>query len=258
MTDSAADDKRVLTLMLTLMLTLAVALCAQAPAGDGAELSREVFRSGEYQTELPEARGEAGAERRSRTTRQGRKKGRADGPPRRRRRRVERRTRSSSDAGIILWLALAIGLVFVVVRIFVRAPRSANTIERSTPKPASAAQPAFALTDAPLQHARALAADGRFAEAIQSLLHHTFDALRAQRVVRILPSMTGRGIARSAKLAPGPKAALGSLVDAVERGIFARRELVQDDFTRCADAFERLAKAAASRKQKQREKGERA
>lgn len=90
--------------------------------------------------------------------------------------------------------------------------------------------------DIPLAQARALAAAGRFAEAIHALLLETLAAL--SRASRLAPSLTSREILARVTLPARAREALGALVLAVEISRFGGTEAGEADYRACLDRFE--------------------
>jgi hypothetical protein len=114
---------------------------------------------------------------------------------------------------------------------------------RRAPRPPAPPGPRPAHVPAPptLDRAEALAADGRFTEAVHALLAMSLARLAASLPALRPPALTGRDIARSPALAPEARAAIGGIVAQVERGIFAGRTLAEADYAACRALYQRLA-----------------
>jgi hypothetical protein len=111
----------------------------------------------------------------------------------------------------------------------------------STPEGASTPT----LDAGPLLDAEALAAQGRFGEAIHLLLLRTFEVLTRRMGSRLAPGMTAReALTRLALPAPAHPA-LADLVAAVETTTFAGRSASEGDYRRCAERFTVLKSALA-------------
>jgi len=88
----------------------------------------------------------------------------------------------------------------------------------------------------PIAGARALAAEGRFGEAIHALLLETLEAL--SRASRLAPSLTSREIVTRVALPARAREALSGLVVAVEVSRFGGAEPGEREFQACLDRFE--------------------
>lgn len=146
--------------------------------------------------------------------------------------------RGSALGPAVLWTVgglLVLGLVALVVR------------ERMGPSAAEASvQP---LPDAPppppertiVDEADALAAAGRFAEAVHALLLRTIQALG--RHMPVPRALTSREILDRAGLPEAARDAFGDLVLAVELTRFGGRPADADDYARCVACFDRIRAA---------------
>jgi len=90
--------------------------------------------------------------------------------------------------------------------------------------------------DIPVVEARALAAAGRFGEAIHALLLETLEAL--SRASRLAPSLTSREILARVPLPERAREALGALVLAVELSRFGGARPGEADYRACLERFE--------------------
>ncbi len=129
---------------------------------------------------------------------------------------------------ILLWGALGV-LAFLAVAWLVRrlAP-GARDVELA--EPAGAAPVAI-----PIASAEALAAEGRWAEAIHALLLDTLTAL--SRAARLAPSLTSREIVARVPLPAPAREALSGLVVAVEVSRFGGAAAVEEDYRACLGRF---------------------
>lgn len=134
---------------------------------------------------------------------------------------------------ILLWTALAVAVVIAATWLARRLGLGARDVEA----PAAPADEALRV-DLPLEGAEALAAGGRFAEAIHRLLLDTLEAL--SRAARLAPSLTSREIVATVALAPQAREALAGLVDAVEVSWFGGAEPGEAEYRRCLDRFRAL------------------
>ncbi len=132
-------------------------------------------------------------------------------------------------------LAVLLGAVWLARRMAERGERGSTLGSATTP----------ALDAGPLLDAEALAAQGRFGEAIHLLLLRTFEVLARRMGSRLAPGMTAReALVRLALPAPA-QPALADLVEAVETTTFAGRSASEGDYRRCAERFTVLKSALA-------------
>jgi len=88
----------------------------------------------------------------------------------------------------------------------------------------------------PTEGATALAAEGRYAEAIHVLLLDTLAAL--SRAARLAPSLTSREVVARVALPARARAALAGLVAAVEVSRFGGAEPGQEEYLACLARFD--------------------
>ena len=98
-----------------------------------------------------------------------------------------------------------------------------------------------------LGEADALAAAGRYSEAAHLLLHRSIEDVDERRPELIRKSLTARDIAGLPAIPERPRGAFARIALAVERGLFARRELGEGDWRDCRAAYEEFAFAEAWR-----------
>lgn len=129
---------------------------------------------------------------------------------------------------LLLWGAVAV-LAFLAIAWLVRrlAP-GARDVEAAEPE-------AAAPVAIPIASAEALAAEGRWGEAIHALLLETLEAL--SRAARLAPSLTSREIAARVPLPARAREALGGLVLAVEVSRFGGAQAGEDDYRACLGRF---------------------
>jgi len=99
-----------------------------------------------------------------------------------------------------------------------------------------------------LAEADALAAEGRFAQAIHLLLFRSIDDIDERRPAVVRPALTSRDIAALDAIPPAPRSAFQRLVMAVERSLFGGRSLGADDWHDCRRAYEEFAFAESWRR----------
>jgi hypothetical protein len=131
-------------------------------------------------------------------------------------------------AQLLLWTALAVAAVLAVTWL----------VRRLAPAPRDVALPdgaPLAPVSVPVASAEALAAEGRFADAIHALLLDTLAAL--SRAARLAPSLTSREIVRAAPLPAPAREALAGLVAAVEVSRFGGAIAAEGDYRACLARF---------------------
>jgi hypothetical protein len=129
----------------------------------------------------------------------------------------------------LLWAGLAVLVVLAVVWVARRLRPPARDVGAAEPVPAEAAP------DIAIESAAALAAEGRYAEAIHALLLETLEAL--SRAARLAPSFTSREIVERVPLAQAARDALAGLVDAVELSWFGGLTPGEAEYAWCLDRF---------------------
>ena len=130
---------------------------------------------------------------------------------------------------IVLPIALAVAVLLAVVWLARRLWGRRVDAEIS---PDGASEEAIAI---PIASAEALAAEGRWAEAIHALLLKTLEALSA--AARLAPSLTSREIVARVRVAPRAREALAGLVLAVEVSRFGGAAADATDYARCLERF---------------------
>lgn len=129
---------------------------------------------------------------------------------------------------ILFWAGLAV-LFFLAVSWLVR--RLSGPPRDPEVAPAGAAAPVAI----PIASAEALAAEGRWAEAIHALLLETLEAL--SRAARLAPSLTSREIVARVRLPVRAREALSGLVLAVEVSRFGGGAAEERDYRECLGRF---------------------
>ncbi len=158
--------------------------------------------------------------------------------------RLDVRPPSSFEPGpvpqIVFWVvvaAAAAGLLYLILA------RLAGWRRRD--KPAEAAEPEWAIAEAPartmLGEADALAAQGLYSEAAHLLLHRSIEEIDQRRPASVRKALTSRDIAGLPAIPPSPARAFASIVRAVERSLFGKRTLDAGDWRECREAYEHFA-----------------
>jgi uncharacterized protein DUF4129 len=129
---------------------------------------------------------------------------------------------------LLLFTALGVLVVLAVVWLARRLAPAGRDVEVGDAAPAAPAA-------IPIESAEALAAEGRWAEAIHALLLETLEAL--SRAARLAPSLTSREIVERVPLPAPARDALGGLVAAVEISRFGGAEAGEPDYRACLSRF---------------------
>jgi len=101
------------------------------------------------------------------------------------------------------------------------------------------------IPSATLKDVERMAHEGKYGEAVRMLLSIALTTLAGRDLVRILPSMTGREIAASAKIGADAVVGLNHLVRTVEAHAFAGEGVTKTLFEECLAAFQALASLKA-------------
>jgi hypothetical protein len=148
--------------------------------------------------------------------------------------------------GVAAQLVRLVGVGAAVLAVLLFAAWLARRLaERGDSGSTSEGVSAPTLDVGPLLDAEALAAQGRYGEAIHLLLLRTFEVLTRRMGSRLAPGMTAREAVARLTL-PGPaRPALADLVEAAETTTFAGRAASESDYQRCAERFGVLKSALA-------------
>lgn len=87
----------------------------------------------------------------------------------------------------------------------------------------------------------ALAAEGKYAEAVHTLLYRSIQDIDLKRPNQIRRSLTSREIGQLDILTPDARSAFSLIGRVVETSFFGGRALGQGDFQKCRDAYEQFA-----------------
>ena len=157
------------------------------------------------------------------------------------------RSRSSTDwsglgsiAQAVLWVLLGVAVVLVIVALARRLGGYTKDVRILSP-PAAEPVP-VASSQLSLEGAEALAAAGRFDEAIHALLLVAFRNLG--RETTLAGSLTSREILDEGRLSGEARRGAEDLVGAVELSLFGGRESGQVEYASAMDSYRRFAGAA--------------
>jgi hypothetical protein len=102
-------------------------------------------------------------------------------------------------------------------------------------------RPSGAQARALLEDVDALAAQGRFAEAVHVLLFRSIADIQGRMPHLVRPALTSRDIARSSGLPEVARTAFSGIARVVERSHFGGAPVGADDFAECRSAYEAFA-----------------
>jgi hypothetical protein len=249
---------RILSLTVTLWLATSVTLAGHAGAADDATVGREVEHAlgTSHQRGLPGL--DPGAEEpdRPRVERE-----LDDPPPMHRERPVDPRTGRPRDpadrapvaappagpladlASLLLWGLVAVGAIILGAAVYQQLAGYRGDEETAAPARRQTDAQLAAVIERPRDDADELAAQGRFADAIHTLLLRTLHELASQHLVRVTPSMTSREILARVALLGEAREALAGLIVAVEQTWFGDEVPQHEDYLRCRAQFDRFAAA---------------
>ena len=145
---------------------------------------------------------------------------------------------------ILFWAGVAALVVFLVLAIARRVEDGEWSWRRkkaAAPERAESWRPEEAPARALLREADALAAAGRYAEAVHLLLFRSIEEIDRRRPELVRPALTSRDIAGAPALPSGPKGAFATIVMAVERSLFGGRPVGETDWNSCRSAYQEFA-----------------
>ncbi len=145
----------------------------------------------------------------------------------------------------LLGLAVAAVLYFILRDVIGRKfPQSSEKVAVEEP-PAPLYAPTSEEARVLLKTVDALAAEGRFEEAVHTLLFRSIQDIDLKRPNRIRRSLTSREISQLDILTEETRVAFVLIGRVVENSFFGGRKLGQSDFQNCRDAYEQFAVAKA-------------
>jgi hypothetical protein len=149
---------------------------------------------------------------------------------------------------VFLWVAAGIALIILLYWIFAffRDRRLGGREAKGNRKRRGKAEadiwrPGEEQATQLLDEADVLAGQGRYDEAARLLLHRSIGEIDAHRPDLVRPALTSRDIAGHPLLPRAPAAAFARIAALVERSLFARRPLGQDDWQACRIAYGEFA-----------------
>jgi hypothetical protein len=92
-----------------------------------------------------------------------------------------------------------------------------------------------------LEEADALAAVGRYAEAVRLILHRSIEDIEGRRPRLVKPAYTAREIGRLTDIPQNARDVFVGIAGVVEKSFFGGQALDADGFAACRKAYERFA-----------------
>jgi len=151
-------------------------------------------------------------------------------------------------ARIFMWTVLAAAALLLAALLYQRLRHGAWRLPRlrrsgpagDVPEEEPEWRPQEGAARSWLREADALAAQGRYAEAVHHLLFRSVEDIARRRPKLVRPSLTSRELAGSASLPGAVRSTFSSIAALVERSLFGGRALVQADWTAARSAYSDL------------------
>ncbi len=142
----------------------------------------------------------------------------------------------------VLWGLAALLVLFIAYRLF---PGFADWANALFGRKVEEAEPEQGLAEASAARARladadALAAEGRFAEAVHLLLYRSVDDIAARRPGLVKPAITSRDLAASRDLPGIARSAFARIAGAVEVSLFGGQPVDANVWGECRAAYSQL------------------
>lgn len=142
----------------------------------------------------------------------------------------------------VLWGLAALLILFIAYRLF---PGFADWINALLGRKVDEAEPEQGLAEASAARARladadALAAEGRYAEAVHLLLYRSVDDIAARRPGLVKPAITSRDLAGSRDLPGIARTAFARIARAVEVSLFGGQPVDANVWGECRAAYSEL------------------
>ena len=139
-----------------------------------------------------------------------------------------------------MWVLLAMAALYGAYALY-RSYRGWLKAEPSRVADPEDWRPAPATARRLLEDSDALAARGRYAEAVHLLLLRSIEDIEAQRPHLLRPTFTSREIGRLEALPSSARSAFGGIAAVVERAVFAETPIDASAFMRCRKEYEAFA-----------------
>jgi hypothetical protein len=148
-------------------------------------------------------------------------------------------------ARILLWTVLALALAAFAAMVYERLRHGEWRLPRrrsaeAAPLPSEEEEgwsPEAAPARSWLREADALAAQGRFAEAVHHLLFRSIEDIGRRRPKLVRPALTSRELAAADALPPPARSLFARIAGLVERSLFGGRPVEAGDWTRARAAY---------------------
>lgn len=148
-------------------------------------------------------------------------------------------------ARLFLWIVLAIALLALASAIYQRLRygewrlprrRRARSVDPG-PEEEQSWSPEAAPARSWLREADALAAQGRYAEAVHHLLFRSIEDISRRRPRLVRPALTSRELAAAEVLPPPARSLFARIAGLVERSLFGGRAVEAGDWTEARAAY---------------------
>jgi hypothetical protein len=150
-------------------------------------------------------------------------------------------------ARILLWtvlIAAALGFAILIYRRLREGEWRLRGRRRPTGNPVEDEEETWAPEAAParswLREADALAAEGRYAEAVHHLLFRSVEDIARRRPRLVRPALTSRELAAAEALPPPARSLFARIAGLVERSLFGGRPVEAADWTAARTAYSDL------------------
>jgi hypothetical protein len=148
-------------------------------------------------------------------------------------------------ARILLWTVLAAAALGFSILVYRRIREGEWRLRRRRPQSGvpveETDEEGWAPEDAParswLREADALAAQGRFAEAVHHLLFRSIEDIARRRPRLVRPALTSRELAAAEALPPPARSLFARIAGLVERSLFGGRPVEASDWTAARTAY---------------------
>jgi len=151
----------------------------------------------------------------------------------------------AANWAIIKWelIAIVVALALYLLARLIGPMASRQNVNAAAHEEEPEWQPDAAESLALLEDADRLAAEGRFDEAAHLLLKRSVGQIAAARPDWVDPSSTARELAALPRLSEAARRAFGVISEAVERSLFALRQLAREDWETARAAYADFALA---------------
>lgn len=147
-------------------------------------------------------------------------------------------------AKIILWSVIALAAAALAVLVWMRLRDGAwrwPFRRRAASDAAAADEETWVPDEAParawLEEADALAAEGRYADAVHHLLLRSVDDIAQRRPRLVRPALTSRELARAGSIPAAARDLFARIAALVERSLFGGRTVAADDWAAARAAY---------------------